>query len=93
MGLKFSSSDCCSGTALHASHLTWLRNRGPPPLLDPRQIHGNICMAAVLVTSSLDWKLSGFDLLSEHALPADHLLQHSSWMVGRRGEAGGQAAH
>jgi hypothetical protein len=25
-------------------------------------------MAAVVVTDSLDWKLHGFDLLSEHAL-------------------------
>jgi hypothetical protein len=32
------------------------------------QIHGHLCMAAVVVTDSLDWKLHGFDLLSEHAL-------------------------
>lgn len=56
---------------------------GPPAL--PSQIHGNICMAAVLVTASLDWKLSGFDLLSEHALPPDHALQNASWMVGSLG--------
>eukprot|EP00198_Chlamydomonas_reinhardtii_P004430 XP_001693766.1 protein kinase [Chlamydomonas reinhardtii] len=51
---------------------------------DCKLIHGNICMAAVLVTASLDWKLSGFDLLSEHALPPDHALQNASWMVGNQ---------
>ncbi|GIL75242.1 hypothetical protein Vretifemale_5022, partial [Volvox reticuliferus] len=51
---------------------------------DCKLIHGNICMAAVVVTASLDWKLSGFDLLSEHSLPVDHLLQNSSWMVDNK---------
>ncbi|KAG2438971.1 hypothetical protein HYH02_010763 [Chlamydomonas schloesseri] len=51
---------------------------------DCKLIHGNICMAAVVVTASLDWKLSGFDLLSEHALPPDHALQNASWMVGNQ---------
>ncbi|GIL51106.1 hypothetical protein Vafri_7196 [Volvox africanus] len=51
---------------------------------DCKLIHGNICMTAVVVTSSLDWKLSGFDLLSEHSLPPDHLLQNSSWMVDNK---------
>jgi hypothetical protein len=32
------------------------------------QIHGNICLDAVVVTETLDWKLHGFDLLSEHTL-------------------------
>lgn len=32
------------------------------------QIHGYVCMAAVVVTDSLDWRLHGFDLTSEHAL-------------------------
>jgi hypothetical protein len=27
-----------------------------------------VCMAAVVVTDTLDWKLHGFDLTSEHAL-------------------------
>eukprot|EP00882_Tetradesmus_deserticola_P030191 GHRQ01033880.1.p1 GENE.GHRQ01033880.1~~GHRQ01033880.1.p1 ORF type:complete len:309 (+),score=103.12 GHRQ01033880.1:290-1216(+) len=44
-------------------------------------IHGNLCMAAVVVTDSLDWKLHGFDLLSEHALTGDFALKHASWMV------------
>jgi hypothetical protein len=29
-------------------------------------------MAAVVVTDSLDWKLHGFDLTSEHALTGEH---------------------
>ena len=37
-----------------------------PPLLP--QIHGNLCIEAVAVTDSLDWKLHGFDLLSEQSL-------------------------
>ncbi|EFJ49788.1 hypothetical protein VOLCADRAFT_80567 [Volvox carteri f. nagariensis] len=51
---------------------------------DCKLIHGNICMAAVVVTASLDWKLSGFDLLSEHSLPPDQQLQNSAWMVGNQ---------
>ncbi|GLI62075.1 hypothetical protein VaNZ11_004633 [Volvox africanus] len=63
---------------LHATNaISFLNN-------DCKLIHGNICMTAVVVTSSLDWKLSGFDLLSEHSLPPDHLLQNSSWMVDNK---------
>ncbi|KAF5836824.1 kinase-like domain-containing protein [Dunaliella salina] len=49
---------------------------------DCKLIHGNICMDAVVVTDTLDWKLHGFDLLSEHALPPDHCLAHGTWLVG-----------
>jgi len=46
------------------------------------QIHGNVCMAAVVVTEQLDWRLHGFDLLSEHAGGGfDWPLMASSWMV------------
>lgn len=38
-------------------------------------------MAAVVVTESLDWKLHGFDLLSEHSLPGDFALRHASWLA------------
>lgn len=34
------------------------------------QIHGNVCLASVVVTEALDWKLHGFDLLGEHAAVA-----------------------
>lgn len=29
------------------------------------QVHGNVCMASVVVTQTLDWKLHAFDVLSE----------------------------
>ena len=29
------------------------------------QVHGNVCMASVVVTPTLDWKLHAFDVLSE----------------------------
>eukprot|EP00878_Enallax_costatus_P016353 GHUV01017153.1.p1 GENE.GHUV01017153.1~~GHUV01017153.1.p1 ORF type:complete len:345 (+),score=98.92 GHUV01017153.1:319-1353(+) len=45
-------------------------------------IHGYLCMSAVVVTDSLDWRLHGFDLLSEHTLTGDFALKHASWMVG-----------
>ncbi len=37
------------------------------------------------MTESLDWKLSGFDLLSEHSLPSDFSLSNCSWMVSQAG--------
>ncbi len=46
------------------------------------QIHGNVCMATVVVTEQLDWKLHGFDLLSEHQWAGGELpLMSASWMV------------
>jgi hypothetical protein len=38
-------------------------------------------MAAVVVTESLDWRLHGFDLLSEAACQGDFALRQASWMV------------
>ncbi|GMH33401.1 hypothetical protein BSKO_01235 [Bryopsis sp. KO-2023] len=32
---------------------------------DCKMIHGNVCMASVVVTETLDWKLHGFDMLSD----------------------------
>jgi SCY1-like protein 1 len=29
------------------------------------QVHGNVCLASVVVTATLDWKLHGLDVLSE----------------------------
>lgn len=29
------------------------------------QVHGNVCLASVVVTQNLDWKLHAFDVLSE----------------------------
>ena len=59
---------------------------------DCKLIHGNICTAAVVVTDALDWKLHGFDLVTEHewpnALGADVPLAAASWMVGPQYKAG-----
>ncbi|KAG2500649.1 hypothetical protein HYH03_001416 [Edaphochlamys debaryana] len=55
---------------------------------DAKLIHGNLCMAAVVVTPGLDWKLHAFDLLSEHSLPPDNTLQEASWMVGKQYQPG-----
>ena len=67
------------------------------------QIHGNICMRAIVVTQSLDWRLHGFDLLSEHqpATGFEWPLMAATWMVGaqykpaevRRMRAGLLATH
>lgn len=47
------------------------------------QIHGNVCMQAVVVTETLDWRLHGFDLLSEHQPPpgTEWPLMSAGWMV------------
>ena len=34
-----------------------------------RQVHGNVCMRAVVVTPQLDWRLHAFDLLCEAGGP------------------------
>lgn len=55
----------------------------------PLQIHGNVCMASIMVTDQLDWKLHGFDLLSEHQWAGGELpLMSSSWMVGAQYKPG-----
>ena len=48
------------------------------------QIHGNVCMRAVVVTPTLDWRLHGLDLLSEHqpATGVEWPLMGAAWMVG-----------
>lgn len=46
-------------------------------------------MAAVVVTEQLDWRLHGFDLLSEHAGGGGELpLINASWMVGQQYKPG-----
>ena len=48
------------------------------------QIHGYLCLRAVVVTEQLDWRLHGFDLLSEHSAVSsfDSPLRHASRLVG-----------
>lgn len=46
-------------------------------------------MASVVVTEQLDWKLHGFDLLSEHQWAGGELpLMCASWMVGAQYKPG-----
>lgn len=49
-------------------------------------VHGNVCMDAVVVTEKLEWKLHGFDLLSDAKgtnLP-EWPLQDFAWMVQKQ---------
>lgn len=52
---------------------------------DCKLVHGNVCLASVVVTATLDWKLHGLDVLSEFdgANPAatGPMLQYD-WLVG-----------
>mmetsp|Transcript_22045 Transcript_22045/g.61184 ORF Transcript_22045/g.61184 Transcript_22045/m.61184 type:complete len:774 (-) Transcript_22045:119-2440(-) len=50
---------------------------------DAGLIHGNVCMAAIVVTPKLDWKLHGLDLLSEHSMEVQPPpLSAANWMIG-----------
>uniref|UniRef100_A0A061S498 SCY1-like protein 1 n=1 Tax=Tetraselmis sp. GSL018 TaxID=582737 RepID=A0A061S498_9CHLO len=55
-------------------------------------VHGNICLAAIVVTPTLDWKLHGLDLMTEHAMPErPPPLAAASFLVGAQylpGEVG-----
>ncbi|KAH7616918.1 putative inactive serine/threonine-protein kinase scy1 [Nannochloris sp. 'desiccata'] len=65
---------------------------------DCKLIHGNVCSASVVVTEGLDWRLHGFDLVTEHrdwpvGIGADIPLSAASWMVAAQykpGEVGKQ---
>jgi SCY1-like protein 1 len=65
---------------------------------DCKLIHGNICSASVVVTEGLDWRLHGFDLVTEHrdwpaGIGVDIPLSAASWMVAAQykpGEVGKQ---
>ncbi|RWW06755.1 hypothetical protein BHE74_00033568 [Ensete ventricosum] len=39
--------------------------RGAASSLPRGEVHGNVCLASVVVTPTLDWKLHAFDVLSE----------------------------
>ncbi|KAL7146677.1 hypothetical protein ABFS83_06G057500 [Erythranthe nasuta] len=49
------------------------------------QVHGNVCMASVVVTQTLDWKLHAFDVLSEfdgnNEASTGPMLQYE-WLIG-----------
>ncbi|KAK9167906.1 hypothetical protein Syun_000046 [Stephania yunnanensis] len=51
---------------------------------DCKLVHGNVCMASVVVTQTLDWKLHAFDVLSEfdgNSQAPGPMLQYE-WLVG-----------
>ncbi|PWA60428.1 protein kinase-like domain, Armadillo-type fold protein [Artemisia annua] len=52
---------------------------------DCKLVHGNVCLDSVVVTQTLDWKLHGFDVLSEfdgnNEASAGPMLQYD-WLVG-----------
>ncbi|XWS56935.1 hypothetical protein CRYUN_Cryun09bG0128200 [Craigia yunnanensis] len=49
------------------------------------QVHGNVCLASVVVTQTLEWKLHAFDVLSEYdgtnGTATGPMLQYE-WLVG-----------
>ncbi|KAK9810296.1 hypothetical protein WJX72_008245 [[Myrmecia] bisecta] len=56
---------------------------------DCKVIHGNISLRAVVVTETLDWRLHGFDLMSDHQSPSHDLpLIAAAWMVGAQYKPG-----
>ncbi|KAK4383153.1 putative inactive serine/threonine-protein kinase scy1 [Sesamum angolense] len=52
---------------------------------DCKLVHGNVCMASVVVTQTLDWKLHAFDVLSEfdgnNEAATGPMLQYE-WLIG-----------
>ncbi|XP_052200887.1 uncharacterized protein LOC127807239 [Diospyros lotus] len=52
---------------------------------DCKLVHGNVCLASVVVTQTLDWKLHAFDVLSEfdgnNEASSGPMLQYE-WLVG-----------
>ncbi|KAF3772535.1 N-terminal kinase-like protein [Nymphaea thermarum] len=60
LGLEGTQRDEYYSWGLHqiAKAVSFLNN-------DCKLVHGNVCVASVVVTSTLDWKLHAFDVLSE----------------------------
>ena len=66
--------------------------------LSPRQIHGNVCMRAVVVTPQLDWRLHAFDLLCEAGGPPlgssePWPLAAGAWAIGSQYKAAEVRVH
>lgn len=80
LNLEGTQRDEYYGWGLHqiAKAVSFLNN-------DCKLVHGNICLASVVVTSNLDWKLHAFDVLSEfdssNPEVASPMLQYE-WLVG-----------
>ena len=63
-----------------------------------RQIHGNVCMRAVVVTPQLDWRLHAFDLLCEAGGPPlgssePWPLAAGAWAIGSQYKAAEVRVH
>ncbi|CAA2957875.1 probable inactive serine threonine- kinase scy1 isoform X1 [Olea europaea subsp. europaea] len=80
LGLEGSQRDEYYAWGLHriAKAVSFLNN-------DCKLVHGNVCMASVVVTQTLDWKLHAFDVLSEfdgnNEASAGPMLQYE-WLIG-----------
>ncbi|QCE12495.1 probable inactive serine/threonine-protein kinase scy1 [Vigna unguiculata] len=80
LGLEGTQRDEYYALGLHqiAKAVSFLNN-------DCKLIHGNVCLASVVVTPTLDWKLHAFDVLSEfdgsNETSASQMLQYA-WLVG-----------
>ncbi|XP_027110593.1 probable inactive serine/threonine-protein kinase scy1 [Coffea eugenioides] len=80
LALKGSQRDEYFAWGLHriAKAVSFLNN-------DCKLVHGNVCMASVVVTETLDWKLHAFDVLSEfdgsNEISTGPMLQYE-WLIG-----------
>ncbi|XP_010554724.1 PREDICTED: probable inactive serine/threonine-protein kinase scy1 [Tarenaya hassleriana] len=80
LGLKGTQRDEYFALGLHqiAKAVSFLNN-------DCKLVHGNVCLASVVVTPTLDWKLHAFDVLSEfdgsNESASGPMLQYE-WLVG-----------
>ncbi|XP_043724862.1 probable inactive serine/threonine-protein kinase scy1 isoform X1 [Telopea speciosissima] len=79
LGLEGTQRDEYYAWGLHqiAKAVSFLNN-------DCKLVHGNVCLASVVVTQTLDWKLHAFDVLSEfdgNSASTGPMLQYE-WLVG-----------
>ncbi|KAK7340345.1 hypothetical protein VNO77_21047 [Canavalia gladiata] len=80
LGLEGTQRDEYYAWGLHqiAKAVSFLNN-------DCKLVHGNVCLASVVVTPTLDWKLHAFDVLSEfdgsNESSSGQMLQYA-WLVG-----------
>ncbi|RDX84758.1 putative inactive serine/threonine-protein kinase scy1, partial [Mucuna pruriens] len=80
LGLEGTQRDEYYAWGLHqiAKAVSFLNN-------DCKLVHGNVCLASVVVTPTLDWKLHAFDVLSEldggSEMSSGQMLQYA-WLVG-----------
>ncbi|XP_077214839.1 kinase family with ARM repeat domain-containing protein isoform X2 [Tasmannia lanceolata] len=80
LGLEGTQRDEYYSWGLHqiAKAVSFLNN-------DCKLVHGNVCMASVVVTQTLDWKLHAFDVLSEfdgHNEASTGPMLQFEWLIG-----------